>query len=150
MTNPAVQDLLKKINFIEADLEIQKQILFSLPSDQKDEMEGIVKTISEKKCEIEDLRQQIKEQDPEEYERILLFERAVEQFKKLAAEKNFKSVVGRNTDDECILELKNSPNMDCLIKASDADGNWAIITMDGKIMEFKKEDVAELPPDPLS
>ncbi len=150
MTNPTVQDLLKKINFIEADLEIQKQILFALPSDQKDEMEGIVKTISEKKSEIEDLRRQIKEQDPDEYDRILLFERAVEQFKKLAAEKNFKSVVGRNTDDECILELKNSPNMDCLIKASDADGNWAIITMDGKIMEFKKEDVAELPSDPLS
>lgn len=149
MSKPTVQDLLKKINFIEADLEIQKQILFSLPSDQKNEMEAIVKTIGDKKKDIEQLRLQIKEQDPSEYDRILLFEKAVEQFKKLAAEKNFKSVVGRNTDDQCILELKNSPNMDCLLKACDEKGNWTVVTMDGKVMEFNKDEVAELPPEPF-
>jgi len=147
MPNPTVQDLLKRINYIEADLEIQKQILFSLPSDDTDEMENIVSTISAKKQEINELRQQIKRQDPEEYDRILLFENAVDQFKSLAASRNFTSVTGRNTDDACILQLKNSPAIDCLIKACDAEGNWAIVTMDGHIKEFLKEEVDELPPD---
>ncbi|EKD39250.1 MAG: hypothetical protein ACD_75C00464G0001, partial [uncultured bacterium] len=33
MTKPTVQDILKRINYIEADIDIQKQILFSIPSD---------------------------------------------------------------------------------------------------------------------
>ena len=33
--NQRVHDLLKKITYIEADIEIQKQILFSLPSNDK-------------------------------------------------------------------------------------------------------------------
>jgi predicted type IV restriction endonuclease len=145
-----VQDLLKKINFIEADLEIQKQILFSLPSDQKEEMEQVIRTISEKKEEIEALRLRIKELDPEEFERILHYERAVEQLKILARDKGFKSVVGRTTEQACILKLKNSPGIDCLLKAVDGDGNWTIVTMDGRIMEFPADEVEEPPPDTIN
>ncbi len=60
MTNTNIQDLLKKINYIEADIEIQKQILFSIPSDQEPEMEKTITGIAAKKEEIEILRQQIK------------------------------------------------------------------------------------------
>lgn len=148
MTNPTVQDLLKKINFIEADLEIQKQILVSIPSDDKDDIESTIVTISNKNKEIKELRQQIKELDPEEYDRILLFENAVKKFKELATQKGFQSIVGRNTDDVCILELKNSPGIDCLLKASDSDGNWTIVTMEGQIKEFSGDEVDELPPEP--
>ena len=42
MTHPKTEDLLKKINYIEADLEIQKQILFSIPSANKEEIEKTI------------------------------------------------------------------------------------------------------------
>ena len=147
MSNPTVQDLLKKINFIEADVEIQKQILFSIPSDQQDEMEKVVKIIAERKKEIDALRQQIKGIDPDEYDRIILFEEAVSTFRKLAIEKEFQTIVGRNNEEDCVLELKNSPDVQCLIKASDKDGNWTIVTMEGKILEFSGDEVAEKPPE---
>ncbi len=146
MTNTATQDLLKKINYIEADIEIQKQILFSIPSDQKAEMEKTIGDITEKKKEIASLREQIKQLDPLEYERILVFENAVSEFKKLAAEKKFQSIVGRNINEDCVLALKNGDKVECLLKGCDPDGNWTIITFDGKIKQFPEVDVAEKPP----
>lgn len=148
MANPTVQDLLKKINFIEADLEIQKQILFSIPSAETEEMEKVVKVIANMKHEIDGLRHQIKQLDPEEFERILVFEKAVNTFKKLATEKGFQSVVGRSNEDECVLKLKNSPQLDCLLKACDSDGNWTVVTMTGNIEEFSGNEVDEIPPEP--
>jgi hypothetical protein len=146
MTKTNIQDLLKKINYIEADIEIQKQILFSIPSDQEPEMEKTITGIAAKKEEIETLRQQIKQLDPLEYERILIFENAVSEFKKLAAEKKFQSIVSRNINEECVLALKNGDEVECLLKGCDPDGNWTIITFDGKIEQFPEADVAEKPP----
>jgi hypothetical protein len=145
MTNAKTQDLLKKINYIEADIEIQKQILFSIPSDQKAEMETTIGNIAAKKKEIASLREQIQQLDPAEAERILVFENAVAQFKKLAAATNFQSIVSRNVNEECTLALKNGKAVECLIKACDGDGNWTVITLGGKIEQFPEADVTEKP-----
>ncbi len=144
---PKVQDLLKKINYIEADIEIQKQILFSIPSDQKAEMEKSVGIIAAKKKEIETLRQEIRDIDPAEYERILIFESAISEFKQLASTRRFTSIIGRNINESCQLALNHSEAAECLIKACDADGNWTIITLDGEIRHFEKAAVAEKPPE---
>jgi hypothetical protein len=141
------QDLLKKINYIEADIEIQKQILFSTPSDQPTEMEKTVRIIAAKREEIEALRQQIRESDPEEFARILVFEKAIGEFKHLAATRQFSSIVGRNINEPCVLALNNDAAIECLIKACDADGNWTIITLEGEIRHFPQTAVAEAPVD---
>jgi len=143
MGKPQVQDLLKRINYLEAEIEMQKQILFSRPSQKKDEIEAALQIIAEKKNEINILRDQIKEIDPQEYDQILLFEKAVEDFRKLAAERNFQSIVGRNVGEGCNLELNNGTSVECLIKACDEDSNWTIITMQGEIRDYPAADVAE-------
>lgn len=147
MTSATTQDLLRKINFIEADIEIQKQILFSIPSDQKEEMEKTVEIIAAKKEEIADLRQQIQQIDPEEHQRIVVFENAIEQFKKLAAEKPFQHIASRNVNEECVLALSDNSSVECLIKACDEQGNWTVITPEGKVQHYSTNVVAEKPPE---
>jgi len=139
------QDLLKKINYIEADIEIQKQILFSIPAEDTTEMEKTITIIAAKKAEIETLRQQIRELDPEEFARILVFEKAINEFKALAKTRQFTSIIGKNINEICQLAMKNGEQIECLIKACDAEGNWSIITLDGEIRHYEQAAVTEKP-----
>lgn len=147
MIHTKTEALLKKINYIEADVEIQKQILFSIPSDQKAEMEKTISLIAGKRDEIEVLRQELRKLDPKEFERIVVFENAVAKFKKIATDNPFQSIVNRNVNEECTLALKNGNKEECLIKACDNEGDWTIITVDGKVKQFAAVDVAEKPPE---
>ena len=147
MPSAATQDLLRKINFIEVDVEIQKQILFSIPSDQPEEMEKTIAVIANKTKEIETLREKIKNLDPEEYQRIMIFEKAISTFRELASKNEFQSIVSREIGGECVLDIKDSTNIECLIKACDAQENWTIITLDGEIQQYTKEQVNEIPPE---
>lgn len=139
------QDLLKKINYIEADIEIHKQILFSIPSDNKQEIENTLKIIAAKKEDITQLRNEIKKIDPEEHKWIVVFEKAINNFKKIAAEKQFQSIVSRNVNENCSLALTDDTEIECLIKACDKNGDWTIITLKGEIKYFEKDTVAEKP-----
>ncbi|MFH1153398.1 MAG: hypothetical protein V1793_06255 [Pseudomonadota bacterium] len=134
-------DLLKKISYIEADIEIQKQILFSIPSNETEEMRKRLEVIAEKKGMIQTLRESIKEVDPEAHERILLFETAVTRFKKLAVGKRFVSVTTLAESNPCSITLSKDRTIDCLVKALDEDGNWTVFSLDGDVHEFKKEDI---------
>jgi len=147
MPSAATQDLLRKINFIEVDVEIQKQILFSIPSDQTDEMEKTITLIAEKTKEIEELREKIRTIDPEEYQRITVFEKAITSFRELASKTEFQSIVSREIGGECVLDVKDSTNIECLIKACDAKENWTIITLDGELQQYTKAQVNEIPPE---
>ncbi len=140
-----IHDLLKMINYIEADIEIQRQILLSIPSEQREEMEKTIGIIAAKKGEIETLRQQIKEFDPAEFERIVVFEKAINAFKELATTRQFTSITGKNINESCQLELTNGKAVECLVKACDAEGNWTIITLDGELHHFAQSAVAEKP-----
>jgi hypothetical protein len=146
MTPHRTDALLKKINYIEADVEIQKQILFSIPSAQKAEMEKTIALIAARKKEIDTLRQELRQHDPAEYHRILKFEEAVARFKKIAADVPFQAIINRNVHEECTLALLSGGEVECLIKACDIHGNWTIITLDGEIRQFGAADVAEPPP----
>jgi hypothetical protein len=147
MTHPKTEDLLKKINYIEADVEIQKQILFSIPSNRQGEMEATISLIAAKREEIEVLRQELKKHDPEEFARIVLFENAVARFRKIAKDTPFQSIVNRNVHEECSLALQNGARVECLIKACDQNCTWTIITIDGEIKQFPAAAVAEKPPE---
>lgn len=124
MTQPKTEALLKKINYLEAELDIQKQILFSIPSAQKAEMEKTITLIAARKEEIEVLRQELKEHDPAEYDRILVFEKVLAEFREIAMDTPFQSILHRNVHEEFFLALQNGNQMECLIKACDNDGNW--------------------------
>ena len=141
----STQDLLKKINYIEADIEIHKQILFSIPSDNRQEIENTLKVIAAKKEDINQLRDEIKKIDPEEYKWIVVFEKAVNDFKKIALEKKFQSIISRNVNENCSLLMADNSKIECLIKACDENGDWTIITLEGEIHYFEKEIVAEKP-----
>lgn len=145
MTKPTVQDLLKRINYIEADIDIQKQILFSIPSAQQAEMEQVIALIAAKKKEIEALRQQIRELDPEEHRRIVAFEEVVAEFKQLAASKKFTAITGRNVGEPCALALGDGTQVECLVKACDDRGDWTVITLEGKLQHYPQAAVAEKP-----
>jgi biotin-(acetyl-CoA carboxylase) ligase len=145
MKTSTIQDLLKNINYIEADIEIQKQILFSIPSGEKEEMEKTIKIIADKKKAIKRLRAQIQDIDPEEFKRITVFEQAIETFKKLALEKTFESILARSVGEQCSLALVDGNNIECLIKACDKRGDWTIITLDGEIQQFSQAEVKEKP-----
>ena len=140
-----VQDLLKKINYIEADIEIQKQILYSIPSEDRSEIEKTIKIIASHKQNIDLLRDEIKEIDPEEFERIRVFEKAIHDFKELATKRQFQQIDSKNVNEECSLALTDTNKVECLIKACDENGDWTIITMDGEIQHFLKSDVSEIP-----
>lgn len=141
-----VEDLLKKINYIEADVEIHKQILFSTPSADTATMEETIRLIADKKAEIKELRRQISALNPEEYERILRFEEVLAEFKTLAASSNFTHIIGKNVNEPCALQLKGDAPIECLVKACDAAGSWTIITHDGQLRHFTADMVDEKPP----
>jgi hypothetical protein len=145
MTKPTIQDLLKKINYIEADIDIRKQILYAIPSDQRSEMEKTIAIIAAKKQEIETLRQQILESDPEEYARIIAFEKVIAEFKQLAATRKFTSIIGRNINEQCALAFYDGTSLECLIKACDDNGDWTVITLNGELKHFSRTVVAEKP-----
>lgn len=142
--NQQVQDLLKKITYIEADIEIQKQILFSTPSADHKEMEHNLSIIASHKEEIKGLHLKLKEISPKDYENIMILESAVAEFKKIASKKKFRSVHVMQIHEECRLHLKNQTTIPCLVKACDENGGWTIITQDGELRHFSSTDVDDL------
>jgi Na+-transporting NADH:ubiquinone oxidoreductase subunit NqrC len=146
MSKSTVQNLLKKINYIETDLDIHRQILLAIPSANIKEMEDTIKLIAEKQAEIKRLLEQIKALDPGEYDRILAFEQATSTFRRLAQEKNFVAIGARSNDQECSLELLDGTSVDCLIKACDTNGDWTIIDPKGELRTYVKSLVAEKVP----
>jgi len=131
-----VKALLQQINFIETDMELHKQILVSIPSENKKEIEKIINKIAKQKKEIDDLKLIIKETDPDEYEKIIALEKATETFKNLSKDKKFVSVDTLNDSGECFITLNNGIKVDCLVKAKEENGNWIVLTIDGKTKEY--------------
>jgi len=139
-----VQDILKKINYIEADLEIHKQILFSIPSADRGEMERVMQVIAEKKEMINSLRDQIRLADPIEFGRILKIEKAVSQFKKMASETKFNEIFTMNNNEPCTISMQSGKTIDCLVKAKDQAGDWTILTLDGEILRVLSASVQSI------
>ena len=131
-----VKTLLQKINFIETDLDLHRQILVSIPSNDKAEMERVVGIIAEKTKEIEALRAKIKEVDEDEYNKIIAIEQAAENFKQLAKNKKFVLVNTLNETGECYITLNDDSRIECLVAAKEENGNWTILTLDGKTREY--------------
>ena len=131
-----VKTLLQKINFIETDMELHKQILLSIPSNNKDEMEKIINEIADQKKQILALRLEIKKTDRVEYDKLIAIEQAAETFKQISKEKQFISVNTLNESGECYITLNNGKRIDCLVAAKEENGNFTILTIDGETKEY--------------
>ncbi len=136
MSDAKIKELLLKINFIETDMEMQKQILFSIPSDHKEEIETLVNKIADLKQQILDLRQAIKKIDKNEYDKIIAIENGTKKFQELSRDKNYIQVKTLNESGECSIALNDGTCIDCLVTAIEENGNWTVLTLDGKAKEY--------------
>jgi hypothetical protein len=143
MSHQKIQQILKKISYLEVEVEIQKQILFSIPSANKGEIESTIRVIAARKSDIENLRQQINDLNPEEFARIVAFEEASAKFMAIGAENKFTDLFHKQVDQECNLRLVDGTIVDCLVKARDEKGGWTLMTVDGEVLQFTSEQVLE-------
>ena len=131
-----IKGLLQKINFIETDMELHKQILVSIPSDNRTQIENTVKKIADQKNQITRLRQQIKQIDETEYNKIIEIEKAARTFRQISQNKKFVQVNTLNESGVCFITLNDGTRIDCLVTAEEENGNWTVLTLDGETREY--------------
>lgn len=131
-----IKEILQKINFIEADMELHKQILVSIPADNKTEMETIISKILDQKKQINDLRQQIKKLDEDEYNKIITIEKAAETFRQISKDKKYIEVNTLNESGVCFITFNDGTRLDCLVTAKEENGNWTVLTLEGETKEY--------------
>jgi TolA-binding protein len=131
-----IKGLLQKINFIETDMELHKQILASIPSDNKKQITTTITKIADLKQQINELRQQIKQIDEDEYNRIIAIEKAAQTFRQLAKDKKFVQVNTLNESGVCFITFNDGTRLDCLVTAKEENGNWTVLTLEGETKEY--------------
>ena len=136
MSSAKIKELLQRINFIEADMDIQKQILVSIPSVNKKDIEATIKKIADQKAKIDELRLDIKNTDEAEYNRIIAIEQAAETFRRISRNKTFVLVNTLNESGACFITLNDGTRMDCLVAAKEENGTWTVLTLDGETREY--------------
>lgn len=139
-----VEQVLQKINFIEKDIELHKNILVSLKEDQKKEMEEVIHKIVGMKERVDELKRSIAELDPEVHAQIMKLEAATAKFREMAEARNLHQVVTLDQVGECRIDLLDGRQFDCLVKALDDAGNWIGLTQDGEVLEFAAEEIMEM------
>lgn len=144
-----VKGLLQRINFIETDMEVHRQILFSIPSKNTAEMKEVVDTIAGLKQQINDLRDQIKKMDEGEYNRIIAIEQATERFRQISRDKKFVQVNTLNESGQCFITLSDGTPLECLVAAREENGNWTVLTLAGETKEYAGSLVQSSDPGPL-
>jgi hypothetical protein len=133
-----IKGLLQKINFIETDMELHKQILVSIPSEDKSEIKTIISKIADQKNQIQELRQQIKKIDEDEYNKIIAIEKAAQVFRQIARDKKFVQVNTLNESRVCFITFNDGTRLDCLVTAKEENGNWTVLTLDGETKEYPR------------
>jgi len=131
-----IKEILQKINFIEADMELHKQILLSIPSDNQTEIKSIITKIADQKKQINDLRLEIKKIDEDEYNKIITIERGAEIFQQISKDKNYVQVDTLNETGECFITFNDGTRLDCLVAAKEENGNWTVLTLAGETKEY--------------
>lgn len=139
-----VEQVLQKIHFIERDIELHKNILMSIPKDQEREMERVIAEIVRMKNRVAELKGSIAEIDPEVHAQVLLLEEGTRKFQDLAAKRKFQQVYTLDQLGECVINLVDGSQIECLVKALDERGGWAGLTRDGEVVEYGAEEVMEL------
>ncbi len=138
-----VEQVLQKIGFIERDIELHKNILVAIPQDQGEEIEKTIRKIVQMKERVEELKRSIAEIDPAVHQHILKLEEGTRKFQELAATRTFQYVVTLDQAGECVINLIDGTQVECLVKALDDKGNWTALTHDGEVQEYGTEEVMD-------
>lgn len=138
-----VTEVMRRITFLEKDLELRKHILRATPTGDEAQSRETLAIIADIKEKIEACRQEIKALDPEEYHRMIRFEEAAVTFKEHAKGREFVTVIDLNTHHECRIETVEGKGIDCLVKAQDTGGEWLVMTVEGDVILFSPDQVVE-------
>ena len=117
-------------------MELHKQILVSISPDDKAQMESIIKKIADLKQQINELRSKIKTIDENEYNKIIAIEKAAMTFRKISRDRKYVQVNTLNESGQCFITLNDGTRIDCLVAAKEENGNWTILTLEGKTREY--------------
>ncbi|MBF0201582.1 MAG: hypothetical protein HQK66_09775 [Desulfamplus sp.] len=136
-----VVHILKKIHYIEADMEIQKQILHSIPSANIPDIEKTLQAIAGLKKQVTMLKADIEKVDPDAYGYITKLEEAMISLRKIMHNKKFSDITTWQPDTPCVVALKSGERLNCLIKASQENGGLLVVTFDGTTREITPEEM---------
>lgn len=139
-----VEQVLQKIHFIERDIELHKNILMSIPQEQGGEMERVISEIARMKERVAELKRSIAEIDPTVYSQVVELEKGVKKFQELASSRHFLQVYTLDQLGECVINLVDGAQVECLVKAVDGHGCWVGLTHAGEVVEYGAEEVMEL------
>ncbi len=139
----AVQKILRKIQYIEVDIEIHKQILHSSSGQDEGEIRDVLQKIADAKEEINRLRLEIEEISPHEHQRIQALEKAVATFNTITSQNSYTIVESMSTHPNCSITYRTGETCPCLVKASDKSGNLVIITPEGEIRRIQSMELAD-------
>lgn len=139
-----VEQILQKIHFLERDIELHKNILMAIPQGNVDEIEKVIGKISTMRTRVEELKRSIAEIDPDVHGQVLQLEEGVQLFQELAKSRNFLQVFTLDQLGECVINLVDGSQVQCLVKAVDERGGWAGLTHLGEVVEYGAEEVMEL------
>lgn len=140
----AVEQVLQKIHFIERDMELHKKILVSLPAEKTEEMERVVAEIARMKARVDELKGSLAELDPETHSQVMRLEEGTRKFQEMSKEKNLLQVFTLDQLRECVINLVDGSQIECLVKAVDDKGGWIGLTQEGEVVEYSVEEVMEL------
>ncbi|HBT97494.1 MAG TPA: hypothetical protein DEB25_07640 [Desulfobulbaceae bacterium] len=126
----------QKIHLVEHDLELHKQILATIPSGKRDEIEQTIGKIADLKRQLTELKESIAVIDPDEYQRLQKLEGETARFKELAGQRPLKEVYTLDQYRVCALRLADGMEIDCLVAARREDDSWLVLTLAGECREF--------------
>ena len=99
-------------------------------------MEQLVNKIAGLKQQIMGLRQEIKEIDKSEYDKIIAIENGTKKFQELSKDKKYILVNTLNESGECFITLNDGTRINCLVTAKEENGNWTVLTLEGDAKEY--------------
>lgn len=139
-----VQGLLQKINYVEQDMELQKQILVTIPTKDEDDIKEVITNIAGLKEKIASLKLEIKEVDPDEYDRMMAMEKASDKFREIAKDKKFEYVKTFGNDGDLSVVMDDDVVNECLVIAKEESGGWVLLTMNGEVLELPEGSVKKV------
>ena len=134
----------QKIHFVERDIELHKQILATIPSGNRAEIEETIGRIAEMKRQLTELKKSIAVIDPEEYQRLQKLEGETVRFKELAGQMGLKEIYTLDQCRVCALRLANGSEIDCLVAARRQDDGWLVLTLAGECRQLAAAEVTGL------
>ncbi|MDR3090507.1 MAG: hypothetical protein LBU39_11945 [Desulfobulbaceae bacterium] len=134
----------QRIHFLERDLELHKQILATIPTGNRRELQDTIGKIADLKRQLAELKDSIAVIDPDEYQRLQKLEGETARFKELAGQSQLREVYTLDQRRVCALLLADGAELDCLVAAKREDGSWLVLSLAGECREFAVAEVTGL------